>query len=265
VKDPLSEIVPVFEQFFHQFPDAMFLFNRAGECMQANQACLDLFNYELKDLVGSDAGVVFGNREELQHFRTELEQGGLLKDCEIRLRRKDGTPIACRFTATSWRDKGQSLLGCAVVIRCVTAEKDLDHSLTSLLRISDKLNSTFDLDSLLDALVEQALELTGAETGCAGLRTAKGMSCDHFLQETNIVPLRYDCGRGTGWPGWTLAHGSHYLTNDALNDTVIVPEVRERFGITSGMCIPIIDSRKDVIAFLRFTTKSPAGSLRHKI
>jgi hypothetical protein len=36
--------------------------------------------------------------------------------------------------------------------------EDIEHSLASLLRISDILNSTFDLDSLLDALVEQALE-----------------------------------------------------------------------------------------------------------
>ena len=107
-----------------------------------------------------------------------------------------------------------------------TAEKELEQSLASLLRISDKLNSTFDLDSLLDALVQQVLELTCAESGCAGLRTAKGMSCDRFLQGTDVVQFAYDCGPGTGWPGWVLTHGTCYLTNDALNDVVIVPEIR---------------------------------------
>ena len=102
------------------------------------------------------------------------------------------------------------------------AEKELEHSLASLLRISDRLNSTFDLESLLDALVEEVLELTSAETGCAGLRTAKGMSCDHFLQGTDNVPFIYDCGPGIGWPGWALTHGTYYLTNDALHDSLIV-------------------------------------------
>ena len=135
------------------------------------------------------------------------------------------------------------------------AEKELEYSLTSLLRISDTLNSTFDLDSLLDALVEKVLELTSAESGCAGLRTAKGMSCGRFLQGACIVPFIYDCGPGIGWPGWVLTHRTYYVTNDALNDTVIVPEVRERFDVTSGMTIPILDSKKDVIAFFEVYNK----------
>ena len=140
-------------------------------------------------------------------------------------------------------------------MRILTKEEELEHSLTSLLRISDKLNSTFDLDSLLDALVEQVLELTSAETGCAGLRTPKGMSCDHFLQGTAIVPLIYDCGPGKGWSSWLLTHGTSYLTNDALHDTVIVPEIRKRFGVLSGMSIPIFDNKKDVIAFFEVYNK----------
>ena len=137
----------------------------------------------------------------------------------------------------------------------MTPEKQLEHSLTSLLRISDRLNSTFDLDSLLDALVEQVLELTSAESGCAGLRHAGGMFCDHFRQGTSLVPWRYDCKPGLGWPGWVLTHGAYYLTNDARRDTVILPEVRERFGVTSGMSIPLLDSQKEVIGFFEVYNK----------
>ena len=127
--------------------------------------------------------------------------------------------------------------------------EDVEHSLASLLRISDSLNSTFDLETLLDALVKETLELTGAETGCAGLRTARGMSCNHFLRGTETIPFIYDCGPGIGWPGRALAKGSYYLTNDASRDSLITAQVRERFRVTSGMCIPILDSQRDVIAF----------------
>lgn len=134
-------------------------------------------------------------------------------------------------------------------------EKELEHSLTSLLRISDSLNSTFDLESLLDALAKQVVEMTKAESGCAGLRTENGMSCDQVLQGKSIVPFTYDCTTGSGWSGWVLTHGTYYLTNDALKDMVILPEVRQRFGVTSGMSIPILDSRKDVIAFFEVYNK----------
>ena len=133
--------------------------------------------------------------------------------------------------------------------------KELERSLTSLLRLSDRLNSVFDLHKLLDALVEQALDLTNAQSGCAGLRTARGMSCNHFLQGSEVVPFLNDCDPGTGWAGWVLTHKTTYFTTDALNDTVIVPEIRERFGVASGMCIPIIDNEKEVIGFFEIYNK----------
>ncbi len=133
--------------------------------------------------------------------------------------------------------------------------ENVEQALASLLRISDRLNSTFDLESLLDALVKQALELAGAETGCAGLRTARGMSCNHFLRGTETIPFVYDCGPGIGWPGWALAQGTYYLTNDASRDPLIIPQVREKFGVRSGMCIPILDGRKNVIAFFEVYNK----------
>jgi K+-sensing histidine kinase KdpD len=139
----------------------------------------------------------------------------------------------------------------------------VERSLKSLLRLSDRLNSIFDLNSLMDALVEQILELANAESGCAGLRTPKGMACDHFLQVSRGVPtvvnLSQDYTSGTGWSRWVLANGTPYLTNDALNDRVILPEVRERLCVTSGMCIPIVDSRKEVIAFFEVHNKESGG------
>ena len=139
------------------------------------------------------------------------------------------------------------------------AADDLQHSLTSLLRISDKLNSTFDLGSLLNALVEQVLELTGAESGCAGLRTAHGMSCGHFLQGSTVVSLSYDCRPDEGWPGWILRHRTCYSTNDVPGDALILPEIRERFAVTSGISVPIFDNKKDVIAFFEVYNKKSGG------
>ncbi len=136
-----------------------------------------------------------------------------------------------------------------------SAPKETEHELRSLLRLSDKLNSASDLDSLLDSLVEQLFELTGAESGCAGLRTSQGMSCDHFFLGPTLVPLTYHCAPGVGWAGWLIQHGTHYLTNDAAHDAVMVPEVRERLGVKSGIAVPIFDSEKDVIAFFEIYNK----------
>ena len=137
----------------------------------------------------------------------------------------------------------------------MTAEKELARTLNALLRISAKLNASFDVDNLLDTLVEQILELTNAESGCAGLRMTNGMSCSHFLRGADIIPLEYECGPGTGWPDWILTHGTYYLTNKAQEDAVIAAHVRERLRVTCGMSIPIVDSKKDVIAFFEVYNK----------
>jgi two-component system sensor histidine kinase KdpD len=121
--------------------------------------------------------------------------------------------------------------------------------------MSDKLNSEADLDGLLDRLVEQLLELTGAESGCAGLRTSQGMSCNRFFLGSRVVPLTYHCAPGVGWAGWLINRGTHYLTNDAAHDAVIVPEVRERLGVRSGIGVPILDNENDVIAFFEVYNK----------
>ena len=144
------------------------------------------------------------------------------------------------------------------------AWKETEQSLRSLLRMSDKLNSASNLDRLLETLVEQLLDLTGAESGCAGLRTSQGMSCDHFLQGSAVVSLTIHCASGVGWAGWILKHQTPYLTNDAEHDTVILPEVRERLGVRSGIAVPIIDDKKDnekdVIAFFEvYNKKGGAG------
>ncbi len=143
------------------------------------------------------------------------------------------------------------------------SETKTDLSLRSLLRMSEALNSAPDLDTLLDTLVEQLRELTKAESGCAGLRTSQGMSCGHFFEGTRIVPLTYHCAPGIGWAGWLIEHRTHYLSNDVAHDPLIVPEVRERLGVRSGISVPIVDSEKNVIAFFEVYNKRDGGGFTH--
>jgi two-component system sensor histidine kinase KdpD len=129
--------------------------------------------------------------------------------------------------------------------------------------MSETLNSAPDLDTLLDRLVEQLLELTRAESGCAGLRTPQGMSCSHFFHGTGVLPLMYHCAPGVGWAGWLIEHGAHYQSNDVAHDPVIVPEVRERLCVRSGIAVPIVDNENDVIAFFEVYNKRGCIGFTH--
>jgi PAS domain S-box-containing protein len=243
------------QALFEECQEAIAILTREGGVLDVNQAGLDLFGYERKEIIGMDAAqVLYSSPDDLHRLQSDMERRGSVKDYAMQSRRKDGKPIDCLVTASGWQDK-DGTRGYMAVVRGATAQKDTEHSLRSLLRMSETLNSASDLESLLDALVEQLLDLTGAESGCAGLRTSQGMSCGHFFQGSRVVPLTYRCAPGVGWTGWLIKHGTHYLTNDAAHDPVILPEVRERLGVRSGIAVPIVDGEKDVIAFFEVYNK----------
>jgi PAS domain S-box-containing protein len=243
------------QTLFEECQEAIAILTREGCVLDVNQAGLDLFGYERKEIIGMDAAqVLYSSPDDLHRLQSDMERRGSVKDYAMQSRRKDGKPIDCLVTASGWQDK-DGTRGYMAVVRGATTQKDTEHSLRSLLRMSETLNSASDLESLLDALVEQLLDLTGAESGCAGLRTSQGMSCGHFFQGSRVVPLTYRCAPGVGWTGWLIKHGTHYLTNDAAHDPVILPEVRERLGVRSGIAVPIVDGEKDVIAFFEVYNK----------
>ena len=117
-----------------------------------------------------------------------MDGGGSVKDYGLRLSRKNGRQIDCLVTAAALRDEN-GLHGYIYRVHDVTAQKETERSLRSLLHLSEKLNSASDVDGVLDRLVEELLELLGAESGCAGLRTSQGMSCGHFFQGHRVVPV----------------------------------------------------------------------------
>lgn len=123
------------------------------------------------------------------------------------------------------------------------------RAMGSLQRISAKLNSTLDIEDLLDGLVAEALELTEAEGGLAALGTAEGMSCNKYVMASGAIPWKHTWASGTGWPGWLIHHKLSYISNNAGSDPLIVPEIRERFSVRSGIATPILDAAGEVIGF----------------
>jgi two-component system sensor histidine kinase KdpD len=263
MNDSSGETIARCQTLFGDCQEAIAVLTRESHVLDVNQAGLDLFGYERKEIIGMDAArVLYSSPDDLHRLQSDMERCGSVKDYAMQFRRKDGKLIDCLVTASDRHDKN-GLRGYMAVVRDVTAQKETEHSLRSLLRMSETLNSAPDLDSLLDALVEQLLELTGAESGCAGLRTSQGMSCGHFFQGSRVVPLTYHCAPGVGWAGWLIKHRIHYLTNDATHDLVILPEVRERLGVRSGIAVPIVDSEKDVIAFFAVYNKGGSAGFTH--
>ncbi len=141
------------------------------------------------------------------------------------------------------------------VVTDIVKRGQAETLLRALLEITRRLNSTLDINQLLDSLVVEAMKLTNAQIGWSGLRTAAGMVCRKCFRGSQAVPFEYRWPAGVGWPGWVLTYKVPYFTNDAAGDSVIVPEIRERFGVQSGIHTPVVDVKGEVIAFFEVSSK----------
>ncbi len=137
----------------------------------------------------------------------------------------------------------------------VTDRRRVNEALRALLQVSERLNSTLDVEGMLDVLVEEAIRLVDAESGVAGLRTRDGLICRCYRQKGEAVPLEYCWPPMVGLPGWVLEHKVPYLTNDAAHDPQVIPEHCNELGIRSALCVPILDSAGEVLGFFEIHNK----------
>jgi len=124
--------------------------------------------------------------------------------------------------------------------------KQAEEFVRSLLRVGAKLNSTLDVDALLDILTGEAINIAGAESGMAALRTSTGMVCRPYVQRGRPVPLP---------PGWTADHLTPFRTNEARNDPRIDAAVRGQFDVRSAVSMPILDARGDALGYFEVHNK----------
>jgi signal transduction histidine kinase len=138
----------------------------------------------------------------------------------------------------------------------IVERKRAESALQSLFRISQKLHASLDLETLLDQLVVESLQLVGAEGGLAGLRTPDGLVCQKYLRRSESVPLEYCWPLGHGLPGWLLEHKAPYLTNDALRDGQMVRKLGLQFGVRSALSTPILDAHGEVLGFFELHNRT---------
>lgn len=139
--------------------------------------------------------------------------------------------------------------------REIAERRRAEDAMHALFRISEKLHTTLDLDTLLTQIVEETVGLIGTEGGWAGLRGADGLLCQRYLRLGMVVPLEYCWRPGHGLPGWLLEHRRPYVTNDALHDPQSVTDVCLQLGIWAALCVPILDAQDEVVGFVELHNK----------
>ena len=137
----------------------------------------------------------------------------------------------------------------------ITQLKQSETTIQTLFRISNKLNATMDVDTILDELAQEAIQIVNGERGFAGLRTVNGMTVRKYFWKGAAVSYDYSWPLGEGIPGWVLRYKIPYGTSDAANDPVILHKLAINSGVRSIICTPILDSVGEVLGFFDISNK----------
>ncbi len=130
-----------------------------------------------------------------------------------------------------------------------------EATIQTLFRISNKLNATLDVNTILDDLAQEAIQIVHGESGFAGLRTVEGMTVRRYFRRGIAVPFEHTWLLGTGIPGWVLKYKVPYGTSDAAQDPVMQHELPINADVRSIICTPILDSAGEVLAYFDIRNK----------
>ena len=133
--------------------------------------------------------------------------------------------------------------------------KQSEATIQTLFRISNKLNATLDVGTILDELAQEAIRIVHGESGFAGLRTIEGMAVRKYFHQGVAIPFEFTWPSGQGIPGWVLQYKIPYGTSDAANDPVMQHELPINSDVHSIICTPILDSSGEVLGYFDIRNK----------
>ncbi|GJL57612.1 MAG: hypothetical protein NPIRA03_04690 [Nitrospirales bacterium] len=238
-----------------------------GKVASWNAGAAHIFGYSARDVLGQPHSLLLYaplaiDSGEPTNFLTEARASGSVMKEEW-LVRKDGSRFWGHVGITVLRDENDQLQGFATVMGDLTKRKQEEDVIRALLRLSEKLNSTFVLETLLDELVTEAIQLVQAHAGFAGLASGETLTCEKYIQGRKTEICHRSWSPGQGLPGWLLLHKTAYLTNRAQEDRQIEQDFRQTFDIHSALSIPILDAKDTLLGCIEVHNKEKATGFTH--
>ncbi|MEW6376339.1 MAG: PAS domain S-box protein [Thermodesulfobacteriota bacterium] len=134
----LKEAEEKYRGIFENSKDMVYITSVDGRFVDVNQAGLEMFGYESKEeLMKTRVRDSYLNPEERKRFQNEIAQEGFTKDFEVKLKRKDGTPIDVLITANVRRNASGEIIGYEGIMKDITERKRAEELFKLLSTFSD--------------------------------------------------------------------------------------------------------------------------------
>ena len=140
-----------YRRFFEQSLDALFIIGRDGRIIEASKSATDLLRYTKRQMSMMWLRDLYAQVPELEASWRNLQQKGYIKDQQAKLRKRDGTEIACLVTITGDRTADGKVRRYHCMIRNVNEyERTLEALRESERRYSLLTESVMDVIWIMD-------------------------------------------------------------------------------------------------------------------
>lgn len=163
-----------YRSLFEQVQEGVFVSTPDGRVLECNDAFVRMFGYSSREeiLAAEIARRFYVNPEDRYRFLRRMSEQGYVRNFEVRLRKKDGTPITLLENSFAVRSATGEIECYRGVLLDISEQKRAEdelrrhnRELEALNTIAVVANQSLDLDEILNVALRQSIELLSADTG----------------------------------------------------------------------------------------------------
>jgi PAS domain S-box-containing protein len=226
-----------YRTFFEQSKDVIFITSHEGTILEVNQATMDLFGYTREEMMAMKTQKLYVDAADRMRFQQLIEAEGSVRDFEVALRKKDGTPIQCLITASVWQSADGSMKGYQGIIRDITDRKRIETQLREQALIFENIHDGIIMTDLGGNIVSwnpAAERMFGYYKGEVFQKTIGMLT-------TKVMEGKLQDDRWTGEIGFIRKDGT-----EGICETTVIPLRDEGDNIIAmfGVCRDITERKR---------------------
>lgn len=163
-----------YRSLFEQLQEGAFVTTLNGKLLDCNDAFVHMLGYESRDeLLGRNVESEFYvSPDQRTALRREIDKHNFVRNFEVNLKRKDGSPLAALVNSFATRDADGKVDGYQGFLLDITEKKNAEDEIRRRNRELNALNAmaviatqSFDLDEILNLTLRQVISVLGADHG----------------------------------------------------------------------------------------------------
>ncbi len=216
--DDLKKSEEKYRSLYENMPGVYYSADRKGNVIMVNPPGVKLLGYNSpKEIIGKNiAKDLYYIPEDRKIFLEELKKRkGVVKDYEVTLKRRDGTPVTVSTSSHYYYDKEGNIAGVEGIFMDITERKQNDKLQQVLYNISKAANSPITLDQLYKTIHQQLGTIIDTKNFHIALlnKEENKVHFDYFFDEKDVISVTLEYNNIGSLSAHVIKTGQHLLVN----------------------------------------------------